>query len=82
MGNRVMGGLELTIVSLDGRGRITIPQNIRERLRADRFLVSLEEDGVHLVPVPDPRKAKASMNIPWSLEELEEAQEQRVLRRA
>jgi len=77
-----MGGLELTIVSLDGRGRITIPQNIRERLRADRFLVSLEEDGVHLVPVPDPRKAKASMNIPWSLEELEEAQEQRVLRRA
>lgn len=72
----------MTIVSLDGRGRITIPQNIRERLRADRFLVSLEEDGVHLVPVPDPRKAKASMNIPWSLEELEEAQEQRVLRRA
>jgi len=72
----------LTIVSLDGRGRITIPQDIRERLRADRFLVSLEEDGVHLVPVPDPRKAKASMNIPWSLEELEEAQEQHVLRRA
>ena len=72
----------MTIVSLDGRGRITIPQNIRERLCADRFLVSLEEDGVHLVPVPDPRKAKASMNIPWSLEELEEAQEQRVLRRA
>jgi len=82
MGNRVIGGLELTIVSLDGRGRITIPQDIRERLRADRFLVSLEEDGVHLVPVPDPRKAKASMNIPWSLEELEEAQEQHVLRRA
>lgn len=72
----------MTIVSLDGRGRITIPQDIRERLRADRFLVSLEEDGVHLVPVPDPRKAKASMNIPWSLEELEEAQEQHVLRRA
>lgn len=72
----------MTIVSLDDRGRITIPQNIRERLRADRFLVSLEEDGIHLVPVPDPREAKASMNIPWSLEELEEAQEQRVLRRA
>jgi len=72
----------LTLVSLDGRGRITIPQSIRDRLKTDRFLVSLEEDGVHLVPVPDPRKAKASMNIPWSLEELEEAQEKHVLRRA
>lgn len=72
----------MTLVSLDGRGRITIPQSIRDRLQADRFLVSLEEDGVHLVPVPDPRDAKASMNIPWSLEELEEAQEKHVLRRA
>lgn len=72
----------MTLVSLDSRGRITIPQSIRDRLQADRFLVSLEEDGVHLVPVPDPRDAKASMNIPWSLEELEEAQEQHVLRRA
>lgn len=72
----------MTLVSLDGRGRITIPQSIRDRLQTDRFLVSLEEDGVHLVPVPDPRDAKASMNIPWSLEELEEAQEKHVLRRA
>ena len=72
----------MTLVSLDDRGRITIPQDIRERLRTDRFLVSLEEDGVHLVPVPDPRKAKASIDIPWSIEELEESQAQHVLRRA
>lgn len=72
----------MTLVSVDERGRITIPQSIRDRLRADRFLVSFEDGGVHLVPVPDPRDAKASINIPWSLDELEEAQEQDVLRRA
>jgi len=72
----------MSLVSLDDRGRITIPQEIRERLQTNRFLVSLEEDGVHLIPVPDPRKAKASIPIPWTTEELEESQEQHVLRRA
>lgn len=72
----------MSLVSLDDRGRITIPQEIRDRLQANKFLVSLEEDGVHLIPVPDPRKAKASIPIPWTIEELEESQEQHVLRRA
>ena len=72
----------MSLVTLDDRGRITIPQEIRDKLHADRFLVSLEEDGVHLIPVPDPRKAKASIQIPWTIEELEESQEQHVLRRA
>ncbi|MFH2111151.1 MAG: hypothetical protein ABIJ47_07840 [Candidatus Bathyarchaeota archaeon] len=59
-----------------------MPRHKRDRHQTHRLPVSVEEDGIHLIPVPDPRKAKASMHIPWSIEELEEAQEQHLLSRA
>lgn len=68
-------------VSLDERGRLTLPIDIRNKLNSSRFLVSLEGDSVRIIPVPDPREAKGSIRIPWSIDELEESQEERVLDR-
>ena len=69
------------MLSLDDRGRITLPKDIREQLESRNFIISLEDGIVHLVPVPDPHEAKASVEIPWSIEELEESQEGHVLER-
>ena len=69
------------MLSLDDRGRITLPKDIREKIKSQKFIISLEGDIVQLIPVPDPRDAKASVDIPWSLEDLEESQEKYVLKR-
>jgi AbrB family looped-hinge helix DNA binding protein len=69
------------MLSLDDRGRITLPKDIREKLESRNFIISLEDGTIHLVPVPDPHEAKASVKIPWSTEELEESQEEHVLKR-
>jgi AbrB family looped-hinge helix DNA binding protein len=69
------------MLSLDDRGRITLPKDIRKKLNSTNFIVSLEDGIIHLVPVPDPHEAKASVEIPWSIEELEESQESIVLKR-
>ena len=69
------------MISLDDRDRITLPKKIREKIKFRRYIISLEGDIVQLVPVPDPRDAKASVEIPWSLEDLEESQEKYVGKR-
>lgn len=69
------------IVSLDDRGRITIPKEIRSKLKSKKFLVVLEGENVVLVPLPNDIHLKGSLKIPWSIEELEEAGEKFVTKR-
>ncbi len=69
-------------VTMDDRGRITIPPEIRRVLGTNRFIAHLEEDGIHLISLPDPRKIRGSLKIPSTNEELEEAAEAEILKRA
>jgi AbrB family looped-hinge helix DNA binding protein len=72
----------MSIVSMDDRGRVTIPPEIRESLGAKRFIVHVDDGGLHLVPLPDPRKLRGSLKAPWSDDELEEAAESVILKRS
>jgi len=71
----------VSIVSLDSRGRITIPKEIRSKLKSKKFLVVLDGENIVLIPIPDVEKLKGSLKIPWSIEELEEAGEKFVTKR-
>ena len=71
----------MSVVSIDERGRLTLPAEVREKLDSDRFLVILDGDSVRLMPVPSPEEARGSVKIPWSIEELEEAGEEFVRKR-
>ncbi len=71
----------MTVVKLGSRGRLTLPVEIRSKIKATKFLVFLEEDSIRLIPLPDPLKLKGSVKIPWSIDELEEAGEDFALRR-
>jgi len=42
-----------TIVEVDDRGRITIPADIRRKLKPKKFLVSVKESAIELRPVYD-----------------------------
>ncbi|MFP3951964.1 MAG: AbrB/MazE/SpoVT family DNA-binding domain-containing protein [Candidatus Bathyarchaeia archaeon] len=68
-------------VTLDDRGRLTLPIEIRERVQSRRFIAYYEEGVIKLVPIPDPEDVKGSIDIPWTIEELEEAGEGYVLKR-
>ncbi len=72
----------MTIVTLSSRGRLTLPAEVRSKIKATKFLVLLEDDSIRLIPLPDPLKLKDSIKIPWSLEELEETGEEFTLKRA
>jgi bifunctional DNA-binding transcriptional regulator/antitoxin component of YhaV-PrlF toxin-antitoxin module len=72
----------MKIVILSSRGRLTLPAEVRSKIKATKFLVLLEDDSIRLIPLPDPLKLKGSIKIPWSLEELEEAGEEFALKRA
>jgi len=71
----------MSVVSMDDRGRVTLPSDIRSKIDAKRFVAYLEGETVRLIPLPEPSEAKGSVNIPWSIEELEEAGERLVLKR-
>ncbi len=71
----------MTVVSMDDRGRVTIPPELRESLGTKRFILHLDEDGLHLVPLPDPKTLRGSLKIPYSDEEMEEAAEAVILKR-
>jgi AbrB family looped-hinge helix DNA binding protein len=43
------------IVEVDDRGRITIPVDIRRKLKSKKLLVSLKGDAIELRPVHDER---------------------------
>lgn len=72
----------MTIVTLSSRGRLTLPAEVRSKIKATKFLVVLEDDSIRLIPLPDPLKLKGSIKIPWNLDELEEAGEDFALKRA
>lgn len=68
-------------VALDDRGRLTLPSEIRKKIQSRKFIAYYEENIIKLVPIPEPEKVKGSINIPWTIEELEEAGEEYVLKR-
>lgn len=76
----MFGGI-MSVVSMDDRGRVTLPAEMRSKIDAKRFVAYLEGDTVRLIPLLDPSEVKGSLKIPWSIEELEEAGESIVLKR-
>jgi len=77
----IFGGT-MSVVSMDDRGRVTLPADMRSKIDAKRFVAYLEGDTIKLIPLPDPMEVKGSVKIPWSIEELEEAGESHVLKRS
>jgi len=71
----------MTVVTLSSRGRLTLPAEVRSKVKATRFLVILEGNSIKLVPLLNPLKLKGLFKIPWSTEELEEAGEEFALKR-
>jgi len=69
------------LVSLDDRGRLTLPYEIRKKVKTQKFILSMEGESITIIPVPEPHAAKNSIKIPYSIEELEESQENYVLKR-
>ena len=65
----------VSVVKLDSRGRLTLPVEVRSNVKATRFLVFLEGNPIRLTPLPDPLRIKGSIEISWSIEELEETGE-------
>lgn len=72
----------MSIITLDERGRLTLPQEIRGRVDAKRFIAYIENGEIKLTPLPEPSELKGSLKIPWSVEELEEEGEKNVLKRS
>ena len=71
----------MNVATLSSRGRLTLPADVRSKVKATKFLVILEDNSIRLIPIPDPLKIKGSIKIPWSIDELEEAGEQFALKR-
>jgi len=67
---------KMSEVALDDRGRLTLPSEIRKKIQSRKFIAYYEENIIKLVPIPEPEKVKGSINIPWTIEELEEAGEE------
>jgi len=71
----------MSVVSMDDKGRVTLPAEMRSKIDAKKFVVYLEGNNIRLIPLPDPSRVKGSVKISWSIEELEEAGESFVLKR-
>ncbi len=72
---------KMSEITLDDRGRLTLPSDIRKKIQSRRFIAYYEEKIIKLVPIPEPEEVKGSIDIPWTIEELEEAGEDYVLKR-
>ncbi|MCD6458143.1 MAG: hypothetical protein J7K82_04760 [Thermoproteales archaeon] len=69
-------------LEFDKKGRLLVPKKFRDRLGSKRVKLVMREDRViELHPVYDPLKLKGSVKLPFSVEELEEAGEEYVLKR-
>jgi bifunctional DNA-binding transcriptional regulator/antitoxin component of YhaV-PrlF toxin-antitoxin module len=62
----------MSLITLDERGRLTLPQEIRSRIEAKRFIAYIENGEIKLTPLTDPKELKGSLKVAWSIEELEE----------
>jgi bifunctional DNA-binding transcriptional regulator/antitoxin component of YhaV-PrlF toxin-antitoxin module len=69
------------LVSLDEKGRLTLPYEIRKKVKTQKFILSMDGESITIIPVPEPHAAKNSIKITYSIEELEESQENYVLKR-
>ena len=76
----MFGGF-MSLVSMDDRGRVTLPAEMREKIGAKRFIAYVEGRDIRLIALPDPEEAKCSIEIRWSIEELEEGGEELVHKR-
>ena len=71
----------MSVIYMDDRGRVTLPAEMRSKIDARKFVAIMEGETVTLIPLPDPSDVKGSVEIPWSIEELEEAGEKHALTR-
>ena len=72
---------KMSEVAIDDRGRLTLPSDIRKKIQSRKFIAYYDEKIIKLVPIPEPEEVKGSLNIPWTIEELEEGGEDHVLKR-
>ena len=61
-------------VELDERGRITIPKDIRQNIKHQKFIIIQAGDHIKLIPIPpDPFKTlEGALNIPTPFKTLRE----------
>lgn len=69
------------MVELDSRGRILIPRELRKLLLSRRMVLKKLGEDLVLSPLPDPRSLRGKYRISGKMEEIEEDQEQVLLRR-
>jgi len=64
-------------VSLDSRGRLLLPAEIRSELGARRFILSKKQGRLELEPIPEPEKVRRKYEglIKKDIARLEEDQE-------
>jgi AbrB family looped-hinge helix DNA binding protein len=64
-------------VSLDARGRLLLPSEIREELGTKRFILNRRDDIIELEPIPEPDsvRGKYSGLIEKNISRVEEDQE-------
>jgi bifunctional DNA-binding transcriptional regulator/antitoxin component of YhaV-PrlF toxin-antitoxin module len=72
----------MSVLTLDERGRLTLPQEFREKLKARRYLAYIEKGELRMVPLPEPEAFRGFLQISGSMEEIEEEAEKHVLERA
>jgi len=72
----------MSIISLDRRGRLTLPREFRDRLKVRRYLVYIKKDELRMVPLPEPEAFRGFLKISESMEEIEEKAEKSVDERA
>ncbi|MDK2465102.1 MAG: AbrB/MazE/SpoVT family DNA-binding domain-containing protein [Candidatus Korarchaeota archaeon] len=61
------------IVEMDDRGRVLIPKRLRKSMRSRRFLLTVIDRRIELIPLDDPREAfrklKGSRQLPFGWKE-------------
>jgi bifunctional DNA-binding transcriptional regulator/antitoxin component of YhaV-PrlF toxin-antitoxin module len=72
----------MNVVEMDDRGRVLIPADLRRKLKSRRFLLIYDSKSIRLIPLRDPASLRGSIEIPWTLEELEEAGEELASKRS
>jgi len=67
------------IVEMDDRGRILIPKGVRRSIGSRRFLLTVSDRRIELIPLDDPetafKKLKGSRKFPFDWREAKRAAE-------